>query len=276
MQPRFDSLVHIGLHKCGSTWLQNQVFPKFGPYMKRNSELDYWLNAKSFSLLSSEGFSGTGLPRKKGDSFERFVNFIRKAQSSPQQVGVLVIVRPASEILKSLYVEKSKRFEISEEFSDYINRFSFQDLSTYERVKLLREVPSLIVTSDQLYSDLPGFLVELQHFLGVDGLGFGAQDISKVRVNISPQTGLGMRFSRATMAVGYPYKRICRTFGLPPRLVKRNHEVLLRDAAINLGDTIGKIINSGKVQLTLPESLEDDLEEDWRMTLKVIQSRSMG
>lgn len=145
-------VLHIGLHKTGTTFLQKNVYP----YIK---EIDFLgnkfyhtslaKNEQQVKLLSNEGLAGS--PYKHPDFFEQFKKNILYFESIFNQPSYVICFREPSSFIQSIYKQHlheggDKSFE---EFLSLSNK-SFLSKEDFKFTKFVKFIESKIPT-DRLY-----------------------------------------------------------------------------------------------------------------------------
>lgn len=264
-------IVHLGLHKTGSTFLQEQVWPVlFDGRWAWPRALDVLADIHSFRqyhLLSQENLSGVLLPSRPGESWRRFETFVDAALGLNPHPRLIMMVRPHLEWLWSAYLDRAKR-GYKGAFPDYVALFSQSDLSWAERVRVLRaEFDGVLVMSHGDLREHPAAtLRRIAKFAGreITEETLKVLTTGSAAVNEAPQTSFAMTVAR------FAYSR--RTLRTIKSVGKRLH--------VRHGDTqpfrpstvAGKAVKLANVAAIgrpiekpsrLPEPVEETCREDW-------------
>lgn len=184
-----DVIVHVGIQKTGTSFLQKNVFP----YMDVNYQSRYdigWgypvkvtLDDEKPTLISNESFYGNlFLPRK----IEKGTTILRRIKRLFPNAKIIVCFRNKDKWLKSVYNQFRKdmnRISLAEDFGDwYKNYFDKEALKFIEYHELAEDLFDnvLVLQYEDLLENPDGFVKAICDFIGVDMV-----DYNKGRVNRS-------------------------------------------------------------------------------------------
>lgn len=164
-------IVHIGLHKTGTTYIQNCIFPLF----KEITTIRAWhsqrniidMNFKKKILITDEGISGDPWQGNYFNSFESNLLKIKKLYRDPK---IIFGIRNQKDFLMSLYKQylhqkgsKSLDYVFNEQNTGLIKQ---EDLYFLPRIKLLKSMFSnvFVYSQETLKNDLVNFTNKLSLF----------------------------------------------------------------------------------------------------------------
>lgn len=147
-------VIHIGLQKTASTFLQHTLWPELYPDLARvvhgrkkvrtTSALSLELlggmrnnDDCSVPFISCEKLSGKLKPDHKGDSIEQFDRFFEKIHKASLKPKVLIVLRPQADWLESAFRYVVKEGGVRLDLKSYVDRFTFDDLSWRLRIEKL-------------------------------------------------------------------------------------------------------------------------------------------
>lgn len=273
-QTEMPLVLHIGLHKTGTSFLQHQLFP----YLSRNGDRVEWSrpsvdeclrNMDGLScLISQENLSGRINERAaSGASWQRFEDFVDAAKRRKIQPKVVLVVRPHLDWLKSAYMDRLKRgCRLS--FKEYAAHFGDVDLSWCKRVSTLLDNfdDVLVLNYEVLRGDPEKFLNDLLTFLGMSHeRGANRAQLFGARSNETPRS----RFSLFAARLAYS-RTAKKVFQLPYRFGLSATRHAIRDSLVARANNI-RSLQAVTVDTTLPEDFLRFLEEDWTKTLSLIE-----
>lgn len=152
--PNSRVVIHIGLQKTASTFLQHTLWPNLYPELVRhvhgkrkvrtssNVALEILTGMRSrdqcaVPFISCEKLSGKLNPVHRGQSIDVFERFLDKISRSRIKPKVLVFLRPQSEWLESAFRYVVSQGGVRNDFESYLERFNFEDLSWNLRIQKL-------------------------------------------------------------------------------------------------------------------------------------------
>lgn len=165
---------HIGLHKTGTTFMQNSVFPAWpGIRYLRFRNLEYFLRLEAHStyLVSCEGLSGSTFASKA----ERLEAIRRLSEMFPQ-AKIVISFRRHGDYLASLY-SQYLRYGGKEAFDGFFSldegreaHLKPHDVRFGDLIRQARDsfgAPPFVYTSDDIRDRLAETIDDLSAFLGV-------------------------------------------------------------------------------------------------------------
>lgn len=226
-------IVHIGLHKTATSFLQRNVFPNLPEtiYATNNEFFVPWqkqvVNKNRYLFLSYEGFSGSpwqfNRPKIKRRSFissyEENINAL--ARYFPE-ASIIVFIREHSGWLRSLY----KQY-LHEGGTEHFNQFygkilTPEDLAISTRIKMLREKFKNIYVLD--YQDLKneGLDFIIKFFQQTYNLELEGESLDNSNYTNKSVSGMKMEYLRRynyiyTRHLPSFVKKMLRISGLDPR-----------------------------------------------------------
>jgi len=170
------TLVHVGLHRTGTTFLQKHVFPQLNVNFIHVKGVDilkkHKLDNKNSNVLSSEYFSGNpwNFDNENYGSNDRY-KIADKIKEMYPDANILLVLRNQDDWKRSLYnqYKKSKGYLSREEFDkkfddEYLN---FVDYSNY-LIKTFGIDKVHILQYENLKKDYKGFIREICKILDVN------------------------------------------------------------------------------------------------------------
>ncbi len=167
-----EVILHIGLHKTGTTFLQDNIFPYFNDL----SIIRAWHNQKTIVsqdlkakiLITYEGFSGDPWVGNYHDQFCQNIHNLKKLYSDPK---IIIGFRKHSSLILSLY--KQYLHQKGTENLDYLFNYQntgvlkHEDLFFYNKVNLLQKEfkDVFIYFQEDLNNNLGTFIRSLSQFL---------------------------------------------------------------------------------------------------------------
>lgn len=272
-------VLHIGLHKTGTSFLQHQIFP----YLCRNGDRVEWSRPSVdeclrdmdglAGLISQENLSGRINERAAaGASWQRFEDFVAAATRRKSQPKVVLVLRPHLDWLKSAYMDRLKRgCRLS--FQEYAAHFSDEDLSWCKRVSTLLDNfdDVLVLNYEGLRGDPESFVDDLLTFLGMSHeRGADRAQIFSARSNETPRSKFALFAAR--LAYSRPAKKVLQ---LPYRFGLSATRHAIRDSLVARANNV-RFPQAFTVDTTLPDEFLRFLEEDWTKTLSLTARRQSG
>jgi hypothetical protein len=266
-------LVHIGLPKTASTYLQANLFPQLlaasgypcTPYHKEHRAMAMLRRALTDPeqlceqrILSNEHLAASIHPKQPGESWGNFQEFLTCAAPLTPQPRVLFMVREHQSWLWSSYLQRYKRRKVNEPFVRFVTRFSLADLSWAERIDQLRaHFEHVLVLDQQAFRTVQ--TATLQQIADFAELPLTASQLEQIqatagRSNPSPQTQLALQAHRLLVS-NRPLWQLCKH---------------LSWGRIQYREQLSAPLNRlGGERLTAPElppALKVALAEDWAAT----------
>jgi len=269
-------VLHIGLHKTATTFLQLNVWPAiYGMGGWKRPKVEKFLreigSARLPAMVSQENLSGVLAPRRPGESWDRFQSTMDAAVRRDPPPEILMVVRPHADWLRSAYLDRLKR-GYRGTARDYVAKFSSKDLSWHRRaVYLADRFPKVTVLSyDELVRSPERFLGKVLECLNVrDGLDVRELLANARRpTNVSPKTYTAMAVGRMVYRPGVArfLSRVsrtnCRLRGGCPNCANHEHDIL--EHVVGLANRIpfSRTIN---VDMSF---LGDRFDEDWQQVMR--------
>ncbi|MGM0704241.1 MAG: hypothetical protein ACQEUG_17815 [Pseudomonadota bacterium] len=271
-----ELIIHIGLQKAGSTFLQHSLWPELFPKFSYSiggvrkvrigsRQAMKFLQSDSLStnvrsnFISCEKLSGKLRPSSPGESWAVFEEFYEAALKVSRRIDVKIIVflRPQSEWVKSAYLYTKKEGS-SDSFEMYLNRFNGDDLSWEKRIKKLQSFNLLAIVWDDFINSPEMILEKICEFtnksIGKDeakkALGRG------VKKNISPKTKSAVRYSC------FEARLRSRLNKLPGVSISQSYQ----EKGIDFLNKRGKTLS-----LEVPREWSRYFNQDWEKVLQLIQ-----
>lgn len=222
---------HIGLHKTGSTWLQDSVFPaifqgsdwRFLEDRAKVPKDKAWRFLEEFEpqrdagryLISCENLSGSiDISRKVGENWSQYRNCIEFLEGRPYGLGLIVGFRNHRDWLISAYLQTEANYINVKSLDEYVEAFTEDDLSWSKRVRAARDsnLPVFFYFLEEIAVDGSGVVDELCRFLDIDPACDG--------LNLSRD----VRNSRKASSVSTSVYKGVRVFGrsAPGRVLKKS------------------------------------------------------
>lgn len=171
-----DVVIHVGLPKTGTTFLQKEVFPKLDInfyHLSRVDELDldFELENNITNLISYEGLSvdPTDFNSHHCSSQER-MEIAKKIHLLFPYARIIVGIRDKKDWLNSLYKHYERRTGSLIDFKAFKNKFddSFLDFERYINF-LEQNFPEVYVYNfEELKEDYQAFVDNICSFIGVE------------------------------------------------------------------------------------------------------------
>ncbi len=272
--------LHIGMHKTGTTYLQNVVFPQIpGVYFVKNNTKykDFFLNYQYQNkiLVSYEGMSGQP---DDGNWFENFHDNLSKLKDLFPNAGVIMGVREHKSLLKSIYNQHlhaggTKSFEeyiYSNNERKYI--FDYNDLSFQERIKLIQKYFDnlYIFTFTDFKENFYGCLEGFENFLGLPN----GEIIDKEFENQQANKSVGLLQGRLLRKLNKIDNNLKKIPGLPTLNNKFFKKLNIHPRGlcqIRLKNLDNRSLN---IEDSLPSDWIQFIEEDWNWTLNFIRNQN--
>lgn len=188
--------IHFGLHKTGTTFLQQNVFPKFSNIILiRSSNLIKQLNTiflsnKNKVLISNEGLLGGPLA---GNWLKNHKIGLKNISKIFPYAKIIIAFREHNNLLISLYkqyLQEGGTKRLEGEFFDIENDSGIikkQDLLFYERIveieKYFKEKP-FVFKQEELKMNFPQFLYDISKFLNEDPPDIKDIDFTKKNIGV--------------------------------------------------------------------------------------------
>ncbi len=163
-----DIVIHVGLHKTGTTFLQRQVFPYIQDIhfvdKEESIRFDMKLEKNKINLISNEDLSGDPWGGDVGDRFQ----IAQRLKGAFPDARIIVGTREKNSWIKSLYknyVRKGGIYDF-DDFMKYV--FSERRFNYNEYIDFLKELFNDIHVYDfsELKKDSVQFVKDICDFIG--------------------------------------------------------------------------------------------------------------
>ena len=264
--------VHIGLHKTGTTFLQNRVFPCFNDlsiiraWHTQRAILNQDMKVKV--LITDEGMSGDPWTTNYHDQFCENIEKLKKLYSNPK---IIIGLRKHSSLILSLYKQylQQKGTENLEYLFNSKNTgvLKREDLLFEKKVELIKDKfdQVFVYLQEDLNDDWGGVVNNLSKFLGTsfDYSCFKRGEIQDNNVGV--KTELQVKLLRNLNKINS--SRFCRNlYGVKMTKYKWTPRDICQ---YRLSKVEG-------VRYTLPEDLknfiDDYYEQDWQRVLNLYKN----
>ncbi len=164
-------ILHIGLHKTGTTFLQQEIFPKLkGVNYKFYYDMqDYKIKDGYINLISCENLSGSLLSSIKFGAFERKALLYGMKALYPN-ARIIVGFRNKEKWLRSVYVQHIKQGRLYRSYNSFLETVptEFVDFDSYEC--LIRELfdDVYVYHFEDLKKDVDSFVRGICDFIGAE------------------------------------------------------------------------------------------------------------
>ncbi|WP_067148375.1 hypothetical protein [Pseudotamlana agarivorans] len=204
-----EIIIHIGLHKTGTTFLQKHVFPR----IESLSVIRAWdthrkiieFNFKEKILITDEGISGDPWNGSYLDEFKRNIRNVKRLYGD---VKIIFGIRRHDEFILSLYKQylhqkgyKDLSLLYHQDDSGMLKQ---RDLFFYERIAMLKEMFSnvFIYSQETLKSRPSSFFKALFLFMDVSCY-FNFDTLEKKEENKGVSTKLQVEWLKRLNAINY-------------------------------------------------------------------------
>lgn len=163
-------ILHIGLHKTGTTFLQQEIFPKLkGVNYKIYYEMqDYKIKDGAVNLISCENLSGSLLASIKFGAFERNALLYGMKALYPN-ARIIVGFRDKKAWLYSVYCQHIKQGRLYRSYNAFLRTIpaEYIDFNSYECLicELFDDV--YVYYFEAIQKDVDGFVRDICDFIGV-------------------------------------------------------------------------------------------------------------
>jgi len=170
-------IIHVGMHKTGTTFLQTQIFPKI-PNINYQTKVDLTTKVipNQINLFSNENLDG-GSYRLFKDVKDRYTIAHNLRQMFPT-AKIIICVRDKDAWLQSAYKQYAMAY-FGYTFLEYFRKFDKRVLDFDVYVKYLQSlfgVDNVLVTSyENLKNEPEEFVDRICSFIGVDAPTFENQ-----------------------------------------------------------------------------------------------------
>lgn len=266
--------IHIGLHKTGTTYLQNYVFPFLDNvcFARGYTELRKVLrHNKSSLLISDERISGNPFI---GDYLEQFYNYMGNVKSQYANPLIILGVRHPLSWLHSAYMQYLKNGgvnNISYLFSPDHNAgalLKIEDLLFYNRIIYLKEnFSNVIIYSQEMLKDNEALLIrEISKYLGNIVLNKKVQVIDKRKANVSLSEMRQVATLKRLNSINN--KSIILNKIMHSRVFKK---LKLQPFDLAKNKTVSEVLQVAKFSFEVyPDAIIDAFDQDWNLCKKHI------
>jgi hypothetical protein len=263
-----EVIIHLGMHKTGTTWLQRQLFPKLDRVeVKRAKSIDEIAgfikgcaasDDCSRTIILSEVLSGSTSPRRKPGSSNAMLkqNLERIAVLAPNKRIIIGFREHRSWLQSAFSHQKAKKsFDIS--LSDYLDLYVGDDLLWCYKLDLIEEHCSSVFPFlfEELLQYPHALLDDLCRFIGKPTPP-NLDELLRKRENVVPRSEVGQRVSR-----------IIKVFPSRSKRAKLEH----RRFAYRVGMLFDRYFPNPA--LSLEAELATPLRQDWNDLLRRIGER---
>jgi len=274
-----ELFIHIGLPKTATTFVQNNIFPKY-PNLDflgkgyKSSIVNVLLSNNHKFLLSHEHMLACPFHQINDGWINEFERNLRILAVKVPHAKILLSFRHHPNLLLSYYKEyisKPNRFEYMsiDHFFDPINDLGFLKKGDLNFMKMIELVETFfqnkpfVFTLEEINNDLQVFVNALSNYLGEES--FTVKDISRSKVNkgVKYYPGKILRALHNLQNRNYfpnLYNPISRKLGITPDRLFR----------VKLAQFFDQ-----KIELTDPQIsyLENHMKKDWKMVLTYIKQQ---
>src|SRR5690625_1761293 len=194
---------HIGLHKTGSTWLQDSVFPvilmdtdwQFLGGRAKVPKDKAWGFLFDFEpdryagryMISCENLSGSiDMHRRAGESWLQYLNFLQLVQEKPFGIPIILGLRDHYQWLVSAYLQTAANYIKVKTIHEYAETFTDEDLSWSKRIRQAQRLkgPVFFYFLEELAQDGESLVADLCEFLDIEPASRGlnlSKDVKNAR-----------------------------------------------------------------------------------------------
>jgi hypothetical protein len=252
---------HIGLHKTGSTWFQQHLFPNLAGVnclkTKHIAEIDRPGDDAPIFIVSHESLSGTLSSEKQpGDNKKRLTETLSSIAAVAPGAPIIIGFREHGSWLSAAYAQKAKKQGV--QLKSYVATFSREDLSWCRSLDLIEDGSRSVFPF--LYEELscaPEALIDdLCSFLGTE-IPANLTELLAVRENASPRSKAGQILSRPFFQTSYAL---------------RNFTSINTKSLRELGGRLGTRLDQhfAPLEIGLDQDMAEDLRRDWERLLERI------
>ncbi len=177
-----ETVIHMGLHKAGSSFLQKNIFPKIKEIELFDiGDFNFYteFSKEKINLISAEGLSSRPFPKaNRTDSCFVIANRIAKVFPNAK---IILILRKKEELLKSWYSEYIKHGGILN-YEDWFESWNNYDVLRFEEYisELDRLFSSLLVLNfEDLKKNSDKFVNDICNYIGVESPKFSNKIVNK-------------------------------------------------------------------------------------------------
>ena len=270
-------VIHIGLHKTGTTFLQKKVFPSLFKedyfLCKKYAERAFrhkLFHPEKINFFSEENWSNSiREPQKGWDVFCDFVDQLSCLNNA--EVKIILVLRKHIDWLWSAYLHELKmNRKKSISFEEYARSYGEKGLSWSERIDYLSEFKVMVIDYKDLLDNPALSIQRVASFAGVDSL-CPPLLYKSTRQNLTPRTEPTIvacqNFEKTYQLINNSVRHVTGR-SLPTESARET----LRDLVIFL---VSKVTPNAKriERPELPKELQDRFDEDWRAAWAKIVSK---
>lgn len=291
-------IMHVGMPKAGSTYLQSLVFPKIlgvtANTFSCTSFVFNWLemirtgtNHEELPLIVSNenlfGFPGhlgskvSSYPDFQG--INSFLKVVEEFKPVSSQVVPFVVVRDPARAVKAMFIQNLKNRLGPPTLNEYLSLCDPSDFSVYERLCVLKDYNTIAIFQDDLrqYSQLVCDL--LCNTMSIPKYDMPANTASN-SVNLTPRTYLGLflcrnagSLSRRLLMAENIINKVNKSLFRHPLINYSNRDNVnsyWKDKAIRIGDNFN-LLNKELIFDRINPLWEEFLEKDWKKTKAIMK-----
>jgi hypothetical protein len=170
-----DIIFHLGLHRTGTTFLQNEIFPKIEGLsynVYRPDSPEYFLDKNKINLISREGLSGRPFASINLNALERDLFAYGISKKYPNS-RIILGIRKKDDWLKSLYHYYVKGGGYMS-YESWFNNFDKSYLDFERYIDLLNDLfdEVYVYNFEELRNNKKKCIQDLCDFIGLDPPSF--------------------------------------------------------------------------------------------------------
>lgn len=287
-------LLHIGMAKSASTYLQTVLFPKIlgttGSCLNEVPMIHSWLEQLTKEqhcnriplIMSHEALSGHyPCPCAKGYPFNQFKRTLEYTANLRQSITIFIAIRETESFAKSLYLQQFKNRFFSGSFDEYLDSFASEDLSIYRRLEYLKHHKTVAIYLKDIKREpqsIANYICEIIGRPPINEDFFQERDIKKI-VHRTPTTKYGMFLQRNAIRIANRYVIAAKTINkytdnlffhsYLDTLERAVEEASWSDPLTRFGDKIRFLNNDIVVKCNSPY-WQEFFKEDWEASISLM------
>ena len=261
--------LHIGLQKTGTTFLQQQVFPRFEgvSYMKKRFRPRLLLEGHDTFLVSNEWILGSPLGSRSTSWLDDHRRALEKLGKLAPDTRLIVCFRRHSDLLVSLYkqyLHEGGTATIHEFFDPKSDSgwIKPRDLFFYPRIKWIEEHfqhRPFVFLFDEIWKHLQSLIDEMGELLGADVPSVDELDRETKNPGVRYYQGKLLRYLNKISEPLHLKNRWTLALGIDPRSLCQQRLGFLSERPIELEQDVVACI-------------EDMYSEDWELVEDYVES----